>query len=107
MEKKLLYEKAYAILSKSTPLRFDCGRLCNQICCWAGDDDTGMYLFPSEEIMYAGLDYPTMIPSNFETGPNQKVLLALCHGKCDRNLRPLACRFFPLTPFINTKGSPY
>jgi hypothetical protein len=104
MDQKTLYQKAYEILQKSTPLKFDCGKICNQICCKSNDENSGMYLFPGEEIMYEGLNFPTIIPSGFQTGTDQTVLLALCHGNCERNLRPLACRFFPLTPFITRKG---
>ena len=37
MNKKILYKKAYRILENSTPLKFDCGTLCDKKCC-SGDD---------------------------------------------------------------------
>jgi hypothetical protein len=104
MDQKTLYLKAYEILQKSTPLKFDCGKICNKLCCKSIEENSGMYLFPGEEAMYEGLDSPTIIPSGFQTGEDKTALLALCYGNCDRNLRPLACRFFPLTPFITSKG---
>lgn len=39
------------LLNDITPLKFDCGVLCNKACC-KGDKNTGMYLYPGEELMY-------------------------------------------------------
>ena len=60
-----------------------------------------MYLFPGEEVMYK--DTPEWIKiekSDFEYAPGCHALIAICNGTCDRGLRPLACRLFPLTPYF-------
>lgn len=105
MNKRELYEKVYDILENVTPLASDCGKLCNQACCQAIDDDSGMYLFPGEEVMYE--DKPHWLrlePSNFTYGGGKKALVAICSAHCERKLRPLACRIFPLTPYIGHNG---
>lgn len=112
MEKKPLYELIYTKLNKVTPLRRDCGLLCARACCQGSDHETlGMYLFPGEEVMFAGNkyaeDYFKIIQTDLEilskSGKRKKVLLLTCEGQCDRNLRPLACRLFPLIPYLNEK----
>ena len=113
MNKKILYKKAYRILNTSTPLNYDCGFLCNNKCC-KGDDNKGMVLFPGEEIMYVNKPFNKSYNKPFENKSflaieernfcNSKVLFATCREKCDRNLRPLSCRIFPLVPYINKDG---
>lgn len=43
-----LYAEAGRIIGDKTPLKKDCGQICDGACC-KGDDDTGMLLFPFEE----------------------------------------------------------
>ena len=43
--------KAKEILRNTTPLPFDCGTLCENLCC-KGSEDVGMLLFPDEEHLY-------------------------------------------------------
>ena len=52
MESKKLYGYLYSLLDDVTPLKADCGALCDGACCKG--DDAGMYLFPHEEVMYSG-----------------------------------------------------
>ncbi|MBQ6708504.1 MAG: hypothetical protein IJM97_06110 [Clostridia bacterium] len=91
---KKMYEKIFKILGDLTPLRIDCGQLCEGACC-KGDDETGMLLFPHEEsdleIRYTAADER----------------LAICDGTCDRSKRPLSCRIFPFFPTIDDKGKVY
>lgn len=110
MEKKPLYELIYTKLNKVTPLQRDCGLLCTRACCQGSDHETlGMYLFPGEEAMFIGNRYTEdnfeIIQTDLEilgqSGQSRKVLLLTCEGHCDRNFRPLACRFFPLIPYLN------
>jgi len=100
MDKKILYGKAYRILDKSTPLRFDCGLLCNSRCC-SGNSDTGMHLYPGEEVMLENEKYFKIKNQSFH---DLKVEFAICNGECDRRLRPIACRIFPLVPYISENG---
>ena len=43
-----LYKKAKEIIGEKTPLRKDCGLICDGACC-KGDSETGMLLFPCEQ----------------------------------------------------------
>ena len=86
-------KKVYKILDNVTPLKEDCGKLCSGECC-KGDIDTGMLLFPGEEKFFEG-------NSNFEikkTSDGKNILV--CSGRCDRKLRPVSCRIFPLFPVL-------
>jgi hypothetical protein len=95
-----LYSKAYRILDQATPLATDCGLLCNKACCDGGEDDLGMYLFPGEELILSDLSYFRILPTDIQLENGSHILLANCDGKCDRRFRPLACRIFPLTPYL-------
>jgi len=101
LDKKILYRKAYRILQDSTPLKFDCGMLCNSRCCQGGDE-AGMCLYPGEECM---LDKSSdFLSIRKEKLLDMDVLFAVCGGKCDRRSRPLACRIFPYVPYLDPGG---
>ena len=100
MDKKSLYLQAYQLLERVTPLKNDCGNLCNKACCQDNEADLGMDLFPGEEELLYSADFLTIRSVNSVEDPK---LQAICHGKCDRPKRPLACRIFPLTPYITPK----
>ncbi len=85
-----LYRKINEILSFSTPLKKDCGKLCDKSCC-KGDNETGMLLFPFEKTELSVIE-------------KNGVRLAVCDGKCDRDKRPLSCRIFPVFPYITKDG---
>ncbi|OQB51796.1 MAG: hypothetical protein BWX97_01942 [Firmicutes bacterium ADurb.Bin146] len=89
-------KKAYKAIEDLTPLEFDCGQLCNNKCCKEGSE--GMYLFPFEfQYLIDKTDKDIIHTDNdFD--------LLICNGKCDRKYRPLACRIFPLFPYVNNKG---
>lgn len=95
MEAKKLYTHLYKLLENVTPIKADCGKLCNSACC-EGDDETGMYLFPFEETMYDGTEKWLKIYDSDFIFNGKPVKLATCNGKCDRKKRPLSCRIFPL-----------
>lgn len=95
MDAKRLYTHLYRLLDKATPIGADCGKLCGAACC-KGDEDTGMYLFPFEEVMYDGSEkWLRIYESDFFVN-GKAVKIAICSGICDRNKRPLSCRIFPL-----------
>ena len=48
MKKENVIKSCYSVLRKTTPLDFDCGKICNGKCC-KGDENTGMIIFPGEE----------------------------------------------------------
>ncbi len=98
--KNELYLKAYQILDQVTPLKSDCGLLCNKACCDGGEDDLGMYLFPGEELILSESSHFRILPTDILLENDSNILLANCDGKCDRKFRPLSCRIFPLTPYL-------
>lgn len=85
---------ARELLNHLTPLKTDCGRLCQGACC-QGDEATGMLLFPGEEALYENCAFARVVPTGFSLGGTPAQLL-VCDGRCDRKNRPLACRLFPL-----------
>ena len=100
MKADKLYLSIYKYLDNKTPLKYDCGKLCKKACC-KGDDDTGMYLFPSEETVYSEPPKWARIETSDFQVDEQNVKILICNGVCDRKLRPLACRIFPLTPYVH------
>ena len=88
---------ARSILENVTPLKNDCGRYCGGACCQSDEDGQGgMLLFPGEEALYRDL------PEGFSIFPDDSVMaggrLLVCEGTCQRSMRPLSCRLFPLLP---------
>jgi hypothetical protein len=101
MYKKVLYKKAYRMLESSTPLKFDCGILCNKRCC-LGDNNAGMHLYPGEEaVLQESQIFLKIRKENFN---NIEIFFAVCNGKCDRRFRPLSCRIYPFISHINHVG---
>ena len=95
---KPFYEKLYAKIGEFSPLKSDCGRLCGGACCAVGTDLPGMYLFPGEETLYMGLSGFALRDARL---PGYGAIQLLdCGGACDRSLRPLSCRVFPLAPRV-------
>ena len=82
-------------LETLTPLNTDCGQLCGGRCCQASDAGEGMLLFPTEECLYRNSPWAHVFPS-----PIPGVKMVTCDGVCPRVERPLACRIFPLTPYM-------
>lgn len=105
MTKRGLFEKAYRLLDKITPIKTDCGELCDKACCDSADEEAGMYLFPGEEVMYRKLPSWLKIEKSDFIYRNKAVSIAICMEQCERNLRPLACRIFPLTPYYEKNGA--
>lgn len=100
IDKKKFYLHLYKMLENITPLDIDCGKLCNGACCAVTDEITGMYLFPGEDIMYKPMPSWGEIHDIDFTYDNGKYIdLFTCNGSCDRRLRPLSCRIFPLVPY--------
>ena len=85
-----LYKKAKRIMEDKTPLKKDCGLLCEKACC-KGDSETGMLLFPYEETSLSVVE-------------KDGVRLCVCSGSCNREERPLSCMIFPFFPYITNEG---
>ncbi len=96
------YDLVYKTLGSKTPLKVDCGKLCNGACCEVTDEITGMYLFPCEDIRYKKLpSWAKIYVTDFEWRAGETNLLFTCDGTCDRDRRPLSCRIFPLVPYAH------
>lgn len=96
-----LLRRARDRLKNSTPMCRDCGRYCGAACCAPDEDGQGgVYLFPGEEALIGrwGRLEPARLGS-FDAP------ILTCDGRCDRSLRPFACRFFPLTPVLDETGA--
>ncbi len=104
MNAAYVYLQLYRLFDKATPISADCGTLCNKACCKG--NDFGMYLFPGEKKVYELLnpDWTDIESSEFTytyDGKEKHLPILFCNGHCDRFLRPLACRIFPLTPIFD------
>ena len=102
-----IYLQIYRLFDNAMPIKGDCGKLCDKACCKG--DEGGMYLFPGESAVYDLLkpEWAKIEKSDFTyeyNGKTKNVPILFCNGKCDRYQRPLACRIFPLTPYLNSDG---
>ncbi len=113
---KISIKNIYERLDKVSPLEFDCGKLCGEICCvYDSEDypneDLALFLIPGEELMYEGSDefkvyYVDAKELDFPHSWKGDVGLVKCRNppKCDRKIRPIQCRTFPLVPHISKNG---
>lgn len=107
MKSAYVYLQLYKLFDEVTPLKIDCGMLCNKACCQG--DDQGMLLFPGEENVYK-LFSPKWAKTDKTdltytyNGKEYETNILFCSGNCDRYQRPLACRIFPLTPYLDKDG---
>lgn len=106
-----MYHYLYKISACVTPLKTDCGIMCDHICCRPDDKNSlGIYLFPGEEKMFSGKEDwlrweehdrdENLFPSSWPAA----IYFVQCTKPCPRELRPLACRFFPLAPHMAGNG---
>lgn len=108
MNSAYIYLQLYRLFDNTTPLKVDCGKLCNAACC--SGDDSGMLLFPGEAEVYkllrpAGFRIEMSDLKYSYNGRVHKTPILFCDGKCDRYVRPLSCRIFPLTPVLDDNGN--
>ena len=118
---KKTYMAIYRLLDKVSPINSDCGSLCNSVCCTCGGDsgtsegldfDLGIYLLPGEEKIFTmkedwlkwSVEYAE--DYDFPFSWFGKIYFVRCKTPpvCLRKMRPLQCRFFPLTPHISNDG---
>ena len=63
-----------------------------------------MYLYPYEERMFEkGADFAKISESDFMYADTYAGFIT-CDGFCKREMRPLACRIFPLVPYVDNEG---
>ena len=96
-----LYKSIYRFWDNTTPLYGDCGDLCGKACCASDEEEeeTGMYLFPGEKALFQNNANFRILSSDFSYGTEKFADLVICNGPCERDLRPLSCRIFPLIPY--------
>lgn len=117
--RKSTFLAIYRLLDKVSPLNEDCGKLCNCACCTGGgsvddinDEDEfelGIYLLPGEEKVFTQKEdwlVWTKEPAqdyDFPDSWSGNVYFIRCKTPpiCQRNKRPLQCRFFPLSPRLD------
>lgn len=104
MNSAYIYLQLYRMFDSNTPIPADCGRLCGGACCEG--DDSGMFLFPGEAAVYKLLKPEgfriEMSDLTYDDGTvTRRTPILFCSGKCDRFMRPLSCRIFPLTPVLD------
>lgn len=109
------YKEIYEILDSAGPAPYDCGTLCNSICCSDSsfeDGDSYIYLLPGEKEYLDSIGCRISIERqrrdehDLPRSWGEYVYIARCPGKdtCDRTVRPIQCRTFPLQPYIDDKG---
>ena len=95
-----ILRRAYAAIGETTPMKTDCGALCNAACCAVDEDGQGgVCLLAPEKEALQGISWGKI---DFEPMMNAPMLM--CSGMCDRELRPFLCRIFPLAPVIGKSG---
>ncbi|WP_297980616.1 hypothetical protein [uncultured Methanobrevibacter sp.] len=112
------YFKIYQMTENVSPLGdFDCGSLCNSICCTVENKDKDnimldmvLYLLPGEEELYSEDDwfemyYETTDEYEYPDSWDGEVYYIKCTNPphCNRKLRPIQCRSFPLSPHIDNE----
>lgn len=103
------FRRVYELLDEP-PVPFDCGVLCNKICCKDWKDEVGIYLLPGEEQMFTfkepWLKWEKHSTEDYEFCPDWQgeFYFARCIGNCDRARRPIQCRTFPLIPHLHPNG---
>ena len=118
--RKSTFKAIYRLLDKVSPIDGDCGRLCSRACC---DNERalaaspgaqfGMYLLPGEEKLFARdepwLTWTTERAEDYDYPDSWHgdVYFAQCKSAddCDRAMRPIQCRTFPLAPYIDSHGA--
>ena len=115
-EMKKTIQKIYLRLDEVTPVDFDCGKLCGEVCCVYDADETHteelvLYLLPGEELMYEDspdfeLYYMDSSEIRYPHSWKDNIYLVKCKNppRCDRSIRPIQCRTFPLVPHISKNG---
>lgn len=110
-EMKKSIERIYQRLDEVTPVDFDCGKLCGEVCCVDDSEDLALYLLPGEELMYEDssefeLYYIDSSQIKYPHSWKGEIFLVKCINppKCDRSIRPIQCRTFPLIPHLDKKG---
>lgn len=112
---KRTWQAIYRLLNKVSPIDSDCGKLCGAICCTCGDpydDELGIYLYPGEEKLHSRkedwLEWSVENAEDFDFPKSWlgSIYFVKCKTPpiCPREKRPLQCRTYPLTPYLDENG---
>lgn len=100
-----LLEQAREMLEHLTPLKTNCGLLCGGACCDPDEDGQGgVLLFPGEAEILKEEEWMEILPSPMPVDGKDWGMM-VCKGTCERKMRPLGCRIFPLTPVKTQSGA--
>ena len=112
------------MLDRVSPVPYDCGTLCGCACCvpqdndkdaTGSDEDLGIYLLPGEEKIFTGEEdwitwnYDNVDDYDFPDSWSGRIAFLSCNTPpvCNRKMRPLQCRTYPVTPhLISLSDSP-
>ena len=95
-----LLRRALDLLETVTPLETNCGLLCSGACCRPDEDGQGgVLLFPGERALLESESWLRVVPAPVKVNGVDYGMM-LCDGTCERAMRPLGCRIFPLTPVL-------
>ncbi|MCQ2550874.1 MAG: hypothetical protein MJ146_01605 [Clostridia bacterium] len=108
--KKRTYKAIYRLLDRVNPVPYDCGTLCNCLCCIdeGFDEEMGIYLLPGEEKIHnkkdPWLSWTQELAEDYDFPDSWfgKIYFVKCTNppNCPREKRPIQCRTFPLAPHI-------
>ena len=115
---KRTYAAIYRLLDRVSPIDRNCGELCDSACCTCDSDESkdhpvlGIYLLPGEEQLFTKNEdwlewsYSKVKSADFPNSWHGIVYFIRCKTPpyCQRRLRPLQCRTFPLAPHIDDNG---
>ena len=94
-------EIARSLLMNVTPLKTDCGLLCDHACCKpSADSGDSVWLFPGEEEIDMSWGEITDIRLPVT---NTEAKSLFCRDYCARESRPFQCMIFPLVPYFSKK----
>lgn len=113
------YKRIYERLDKVSPVDYDCGKLCGAICCTCDKDnatddyDMGIYLLPGEDKLFTKEEdwlrwnYEMAEDYEYPDSWSGKVWFIRCKNPplCEREMRPIQCRTYPLAPHIDEDGN--
>lgn len=118
--RKRTYQAIYRLLDRVSPVDYDCGTLCRAACCmtpgepgqWEDGEEMGIYLLPGEDKIHdrrtSEFRWTEESTEEFEFPESWegKVFFLHCVNSphCNRALRPIQCRTFPLLPHLTEAG---
>lgn len=115
-EMKETIKEIYDKLEEVSPVDFDCGKLCGEVCCVYDNENEDseelvLYLLPGEELMYEDSDsfelyYVDYREIKYPRSWKNQAYLVRCINppNCNRSIRPIQCRTFPLIPHLTKHG---